>query len=178
MANEGQVISPGSPVFQTNGAAQSNWKLRASISDREWALVSVGDPAIVTTDAMPGKTFNAQVSRKSEGSEMMGGTFNIELTLKDKQLNLASGLYGKAEIETRKKQTAWSIPYEALLDGNAQSGYVFTLDDSNQVHKTTVQILRIDHHRVLISGGLENVKQIIISGSAYLKDGSSVEIRN
>lgn len=178
MASEGQVISPGAPVLQTNGASQSNWKLRVGISDREWALVSVGDKATITTDAIPDKTLEASVTRKAEGSEMMGGAFNLELTLKDPHVNLASGLYGKAVIETKKKQTAWSIPYEALLDGNAQSGYVFTLGDSNRAHKTIVQIMRIDHQHVLISSGLENVKQIVISGSAYLKEGSTVEIRN
>jgi multidrug efflux pump subunit AcrA (membrane-fusion protein) len=108
---------------------------------------------------------------------MMGGAFSIELTLNNNTPALASGLYGKAEIATSKKQKAWSIPYEALLDGNAQTGYVFALEEGNKAKKTQVTILRIERDQLLVSAGLENTSQIIISGSAYLKDGSEVEIR-
>jgi RND family efflux transporter MFP subunit len=177
MASEGQVVGPGTPVLQTNGAVNNNWKLRTAVSDREWAFISIGDKATITTDALPGQILHAHVSQKSEGSEIMGGSFTIELTLDDKGISLASGLYGKAIIETTKKQTAWRIPYEALLDGNAQTGYVFTITESNLAKKISVSILRIERDHILINRGLENIDQIIISGSAYLKDGSVVEIR-
>lgn len=177
MASEGQVISPGTPVLQTNGASQSKWKLRVGVSDREWVLISIGDKATVTTDALPNQKLEARVTRKSEGSDMMGGSFNVELTLANYEVSLASGLYGKAEIASTKKQKAWSIPYDALLDGNSQTGYVFALTDGNKAKKTPITILSIGRDNLLVSSGLENTKQIIISGSAYLKDGSEVEIR-
>lgn len=177
MASEGQVILPGTPALQTNGASQSNWKLRVGVSDREWAWITIGDKATVTTDALPNQKLEATVTRKSEGSDTMGGAFSVELTVKGNANTLASGLYGKAEIATAKKQRAWSIPYDALLDGNAQSGYVFALADGGRAKKTPITILSIDRDNLLVSSGLENTNQIIISGSAYLKDGSEVAIR-
>ena len=176
LANEGQVISPGAPVFQTNGAGQGKWILRTGVSDHEWAIIHVGDKATVTTDAMEGKQYEATVTRKSEGADAMNGSFMLELTLKTPGPGLASGLFGKASIEASRKQRVWKIPYDALLDGDAQSGYVFATDDSKTAHKVPVVVGSIEKDQVIILSGLENVSKLIISGSAYLKDNAAIKI--
>jgi RND family efflux transporter MFP subunit len=176
MANEGQVISSGAPVFQTNGAGQGKWILRTGVSDREWAMIKVGDKAIVTTDALEGKRFEAMVTRKSEGTDAMNGSFAVEVTLKSPGNGLASGLFGKATIQGSRKQQVWKIPYDALLDGDAQSGYVFVTEDEKIAHKVPVVVGSIEKDQVIILAGLENVKTLIISGSAYLKDNSVVRV--
>jgi RND family efflux transporter MFP subunit len=175
-ASEGQVISPGTTLFQTNGASQSNWKLRVGVSDREWSTVSVGDIATVATDALEGQRFDAIVSRKSEGTDASSGSFTLELTIKNPPSVLASGLFGKASIQASRKVAAWSIPYDALLDGNGQSGYVFTTNDLKTVEKTKVVVGSISRDRVQIVAGLEGRQHVVISGSAYLKDGSVVKV--
>lgn len=176
MANEGQVISPGSPVFQTNGAGKGKWILRTGVSDREWAIINVGDQATVTTDALKGKTFDATVTRKSEGTDAMNGSFAVEVTLQSPGQGLASGLFGKATIQGSHVQHVWKIPYDALLDGDAQSGYVFVTDDKKTAHKVPVVVGGIEKDQVVITAGLEQVKMIIISGSAYLKDSAEIKI--
>ena len=90
---------------------------------------------------------------------------------------MASGLFGKATIQAGQSQTLWSIPYEALLDGNAQSGYVFTTNDSKTARKTPVVVSGINRDQVLISAGLEDATFLIVSGSAYLRDSSSIIIQ-
>ncbi len=176
IANEGQVISSGSAVFQTNGASQNKWKVKVGVSDREWALINVGDAAEVSTDATPDQLHEAVVSRKSEATDAMGGAFTIELTLKEKSENQASGLFAKVSITTSKALSGWRIPYTALLDGDAQTGYVFTTNDSKTVQKTIVRIGSITKDEVIILSGLEDKQFLIVSGSAYLKDGSSIKI--
>ncbi|HEY3429920.1 MAG TPA: efflux RND transporter periplasmic adaptor subunit, partial [Cyclobacteriaceae bacterium] len=176
LANEGQVISPGSSVLQTNGASQNSWKLRVGVSDREWAVLSIGDKATITTDALPGTSLTATVTRKAEGTDGITGAFTVELTLDKTKTALASGLFGKASIQASQLQTLWSIPYDALLDGNAQSGYVFITNDSKTALKTPVVVSGINRDEILISAGLENAKFLIVSGSAYLRDSSSIAI--
>jgi RND family efflux transporter MFP subunit len=177
MASEGQVIAPGTSVFQTNGAGQSNWILKAGVSDREWASINIGDSATITCDAMPNKKFFATVTRKSEGTDM-NGAFTIELTLSSSEKGLASGLFGKATIQGTRKQTVWEIPYDALLDGNAQSGYVFVTTDQKKAHKVQVVVSQIEKDYVTVQAGLENFTWLITSGSAYLKEGTSITIQN
>jgi len=176
MINEGQVIAPGSNAFQTNGAGEGKWMLRTGVSDREWATLQVGDKAMVSTDALPGKEYAAVVTRKSEGADALNGSFMVELTLATVGNGLASGLFGKAAIQASRKQKIWRIPYDALLDGDGQSGYVFATHDQKTAHKIPVVVGRIEKDNVIIVAGLENVNQLIISGSAYLKDKAAIRI--
>ncbi len=176
MSSEGQVIGAGTPVLLTNGAGRNQWKLKTAVSDREWAVIRSGDQATVTTDIIPGKTYQAVVTRKSEGSEMVGGSFSIELTLDDPITGLAAGLYGKATINASQQEEFWKIPYETLLDGNAQSGYVFITEDGQRVRKIPVTVARLDRDHVYVTSGLQDGYQLIVSGSAYLREGSLIKV--
>jgi len=176
--NPGQVIGPGIPVFQTNGAGTSNWILKVGISDKQWARIKLGDKATITTDAIPSKELNAIVSNKSEGADPMSGAFSIELKLTDNiPVGLAAGLFGKANIYPSQMSEVWSIPYSSLLDGNANTGYVFVTDDNKTARKIPVNIETIEKDQVLINGGLENSSHLIVGGSAYLSDNSVITIK-
>lgn len=177
IANEGQVIAPGSVVLQTNGNRQNDWVLKVGISDREWARIQLGDNASVAIDALSGETFIAKVVRKSGGVDPDTGTFSTELRLTGALPQaIASGLFGKAIITPSTKQKVWSIPYDALLDAGSQSGFVFVTNDMKTVQKQQVIISAIEKDKVTISRGLESAKCIIIAGSAYLHDNSPIRI--
>jgi RND family efflux transporter MFP subunit len=177
LANDGQVVGPGTPILQINGAKESLWILKVGLSDEQWAALKVGDGATVTTDALPNKTLQAKVSRKAEGIDPQSGTFSIELTLSDRKVQgLAAGLFGKATIIPTKTTSGYTIPYDALLDGGENEGYVFVTNDNKTVQKIKVQLGAIQNDKINITGGLENASGLIISGSAYLTDGSKIKV--
>jgi RND family efflux transporter MFP subunit len=177
LASEGQVIQSGTAVVQTNGASKGKWLLKTGVSDKEWALIAVNDKAVVYTDAAAGQTFAAFVSRKSESTDPSTGSFTIELTLTGKlPASIATGMFGKAVITPSQSTQAWSIPYDALLDGDARSGYVFVTDDLKTARKAKVTVTGIDQDHVTVSSGLENAEALIIAGSAYLRDNSPIRI--
>lgn len=176
LANEGQIMAPGTPVFQTNGAARGQWILKTGVSDREWAMIKLGDVATVTSEATPGKVWAATVTRKSEGTDAYNGTFTLDLTLQPPVTGLAAGLFGKARIVTSARQQVWKIPYESLLDGDARTGYVFITDDGQNARKVPVVVYSIENDHVIIESGLEHARNLIVSGSAYLIDGSPIQV--
>ncbi|MGE0770097.1 MAG: efflux RND transporter periplasmic adaptor subunit [Cyclobacteriaceae bacterium] len=176
-ANEGQVVSTGSPVLQTNSGRGGNWSLRVGVNDGDWARLAIGDRAEITMDALPGKIIQAQVVRKSSGIDPYTGTFAVELGLKGPvPAVIASGLFGKAVIIPSATSSVWTIPYESLLDGDANTGYVFITNDLRTAVQRKVIIRSIDHRQVVVSAGLENAKALIVSGSAYLRDQSAIRI--
>ncbi|HNV29552.1 MAG TPA: efflux RND transporter periplasmic adaptor subunit [Cyclobacteriaceae bacterium] len=176
-ASEGQVVAPGSVVLQTNGSKQNDWVLKVGISDREWSRIQLGDNASVSMDALPGEMFMAKVVQKSSGVDSATGTFSAELRLTGAlPKSIASGLFGKAIITPSSKQNVWSIPYDALLDAGSQTGFVFVTNDMKTVQKQQVIISAIEKDKVTISSGLETAHYIIIAGSAYLRDNSSIRI--
>lgn len=176
--NAGQIAGPGTPVLVVSGTGHRGWLLKTGVGDRQWAAIQLGDSAVVTTDAAMGRSMPAVVYRKSEGIDPQSGTFSIYLKLGGAQLPaLASGMFGKAEIRLSSKQGAWFIPYEALLDGDAGTGYVFVTDDGKTARRVQVQVGDIQKDHVVVTGGLEQVKFLIVSGSPYLRDGSPITVK-
>lgn len=182
MANAGQQIAAGTPILQTNGAASGKWMLRVNVSDQEWSAISINDPASIETTAVPGRPLSGIVSRKAEGVDPVTGTFSIDITLTGKKPSaIASGMFGKAVIQPSSPHSTagnWQIPYEALLDGDGATGYVFVTNDRKTARKVKVTIAGIDKNTVRISGGLAGVTSVIISGSAYLTDNSPITIQS
>ena len=77
-----------------------------------------------------------------------------------------------------QKKLVWQIPYDALLDGNADNGFVFVTNDNINALKVPVTIDGIDGKNILVSKGLDEYKSLIVSGSAYLTDKSAIRVIN
>jgi len=174
LVNEGQTVGPGTPVLQVNGAGNTDWKLKVGVSDQQWAALSIGDEAIIESNLSTEK-IKAQVLRKSEGIDPTSGTFTITLKINtDQNLNLASGAFARAVIYPSNKTNGWNIPYDALLDGNSDQGFVFVTNDKKTAKKVKVKVGTISNNGITVLSGLENSDYLIISGSAYLNDGSKI----
>lgn len=179
LAGEGQVVSPGTPVFQVNGAQSGTWTLKAGVSDREWALIKTGNKATITVAALNNRQYDAVVCRRSEGADPMTGSFNVELKFVGERPDVAAGMFGKAVIHTSdgaESAKTWAIPYDALLDGDGNAGYVFVTNDQKTAHKIRVTVAAIEKERVIVSDGLQEMKSLIVSGSAYLTDSSKIKV--
>jgi len=184
LANEGQQVKSGNSVIQTNGALSGNWLLRVAVSNKEWAAIHLQDSADVEVESVPGKTFRGVVSRRAEGIDPVSGSFMIDIRLAgEKPAAIAFGMFGKANVHTKGAAVAtgsvagpWSIPYDALLDGDDGAGYVFVTNDGKTARKIKVSVAAMEKDKVIISKGLEGAKDLIISGSAYLTDSSSIRV--
>jgi len=182
LASEGQQVKSGTAVLQTNGAQSGNWMLRVSVSNKEWAAIHLQDSADVEVESVPGKTFHGTVSRKGEGIDPATSSFQIDIHLTgEKPAAIAFGMFGKAVIHPHNSNNTnisangpWAIPYDALLDGDGGSGYVFITNDGKTAKKVKVRVAGMEKDKVIISEGLEGAQSLIISGSAYLTDGSSI----
>lgn len=174
-ANAGQTVGPGTPVLQLNGAGNSTWKLRVGVSDQQWAALSVGDKAVLETD-LSSDPIKASVARKSEGVDPASGIFTIILEVEDSNTDpIATGVFARATIYPGKSTSGWKIPYAAVLDGNKNEGYVFVSQDKKTVKKVKVVIGNIGKDYITVIEGLEPYSYAVISGSAYLKDGSVIK---
>lgn len=177
LAGVGQVVSPGTPVLRMNGGDSGDWVLKVSVSDKEWSLISEGDQAVVTSDAFSGRQIQATVHSKAQGVDAGTGTFSIDLKLvSDRDLPLASGLFGKAVISPAQTVKVWRVPYSAVMDGHGNQAFVFATRDETHAVKVPVHISSLGHDEVYIDQGLDGFEQVIVSGSAYLNDQSLIQI--
>jgi RND family efflux transporter MFP subunit len=178
LADAGQQVSSGTAVLQSNGSGR--WMLKTGASDQEWAMLQINDHAKIETAALPGQFFEGRVIRKSEGVDAATGTFTAYVALSEgKPKTIAAGMFGKAVIHSSASSgKGWKIPYEALLDGSGNTGYVFITNDNKTAHKKMVTIGGIEKNTVTITDGLQDASALIVSGSAYLTDNSKITVHS
>ena len=176
-ANVGQQVSVGSPVFQTNGIGKNDWTLKATLSDKDWALVQEGSPAEIFTGVEAEKSYAGKVTKKSQSADPMTGTYGVEIEFTGERPSyLASGMFGTVSINASELGKSWYVPFEALLDANGGEGFVFVTADDATAIKIPVKIGKVFPDRVQIVGGLDGYSKLVVTGSAYLSDKSPIQI--
>jgi RND family efflux transporter MFP subunit len=175
--NAGQLVGAGSPILQINGAGTVDWILQANVNDLHWSQIQTGDTAtLLTSNSQTG--FPGKVIRKSQAADPMTGTYWVEISPeRSADLNLAAGMFGKVTITPTQPTEGWQIPFEALLDAQGTTGFVFVTEDGKSAKKIQVRLGQISPTAVQVISGLENYQQLIVTGSAYLSDGSPIEIK-
>jgi multidrug efflux system membrane fusion protein len=175
--NEGELVTPGNPVLLMNSAGQNEWIVKVGLADVDWVRVKKADPASVVTDAYPGISFNAVVSLLGEGADAVNGLYPAEVKINTSQHKLASGLFAKVVIQPSQKAALRSIPVEALVEGNGNNSFVFVVNsDQKTVKKIPVTVAYLENNLAFISHGLEQVREVITGGSAFLTEFSTVKI--
>ena len=182
LAAEGQLTNAGAPVFLINGVSSGKWMLRVGLSDKQWSMVKVNDTARVFADTRSGNAISGTVIRKSEGVDPASGVLTADIQLSNADVKgFAEGVFGKAEIyydnaRANEKTGAYTIPYDAVLDGDGRTGYVYVTNDNFTAHKVKVTIDNLLKDNVVISDGLQDAKAVIVTGSAYLTENSKIRI--
>jgi RND family efflux transporter MFP subunit len=175
--NPGQLVDSGTPILQTNGASSGTWIMKVTLSDQQWSSIQIGDPAEINP-AASADWIPAKVTQKSQSADPITGTYWVEITPEStKEVSLASGMFGKARIRPTQEAQGWEIPFESVLDANGASGYVFVVD-GQKAKKVSVQLGKITPTAIQVVSGLENYTSLIVSGSAYLTDGSTIQVKN
>jgi RND family efflux transporter MFP subunit len=179
IANEGEVITGGSPVLAVNVNDGSNgWVLKAGLSDKDWASVEVGNSAEVLIDAYSSQKFKARVTKKALSADPVSGSFEVELTLSLEKNLPAAGMYAKAAIKTNEVISQKWIPYSAMIEADGNKAFVFVPYHQTGVKKVPITVGGFDNQNVKVASGLENVSEIIVSNTAFLNEQSSITIKN
>jgi RND family efflux transporter MFP subunit len=175
--NAGEQISAGAPVFIINSAAQNDWIVKIGLPDVDWVRVKKGDKAKITFDVYPDVIFDGEVSLVNEGADLVNSLYSIEVKIKPNGKKLASGLFARVEILPSFKQSMRGIPIESIIEGHGKDAFVFIVnEDKKSVRKIPITIAYITSDSAIVSKGLENVREVITSGSAFLTEFSTIQI--
>ncbi len=169
-----EITEAGRPLFVFSGLTR-NFVLRAGVIDRDVIRLSLGDSAAVSFDAYPNRPFSATVGELPAGSNSQTGLYEVELTLSDNGLPLLPGMLGSVEITTQQTQRLSVIPIEALIDANADRGYVYVLD-GNVASKRPISLSPDIRNGILVTKGLSPGQIVITEGASYLRDKMRVKI--
>ena len=143
------------------------------IPDRDVPYVDVGDRAVISLDALPGKTFEGKVSRFAETEDPQSRTMRTEVDLANPDGKLREGMYGIATIYLEPPSKRLTIPSAALVEKSENGkASVFVVRDG-KARQVPVTVGADDAIRVEILSGLSPDDEVILTKGA-VSDGTPV----
>jgi len=179
-----RMVDPGAFIpAATSGSAPQNAaiatlvdftrvRVQVAVPELETSRIAAGQPAGVTADGLPGRSFDGKVTRFSYALDEATKTMLAEIELPNPKLELRPGMYAVVKIGIERKEDALLVPVEALVTERAAAS-VFTLVDG-KAKKIPVNIGFDDGTNVEIVSGLKPDQRVILVGKRTLGDGQAV----
>lgn len=176
-AEENEWVSPGATILEFASTSQDH-VIRIGVSDKNIVRIQMQDSAKVYFDAYPMVEFPAHVSEIAESADARTGVFEIELTVKPlERYAIKNGFIGKVKIFTAPDQKYFKIPMDALVEADHEKVSIYVADEDT-ARMEHVQPLEIGNdYFTTPMVGTEEMKQVITSGVAYLKEGDRISVQ-
>jgi multidrug efflux system membrane fusion protein len=174
-----ETVAAGQPIV-VFGQLDKGWVVKAGVSARDAAKLSLGDPVAVRLDVGT-QALTGRLTRLAAASDARTGTVEIEVALPATMERPVSGMVARLEITKAALATqaasSIAVPLSALLEGDAGKGKVFILDAAgDKVKRIEVQTGRLLDGRIEITSGLSPGAKVVSEGAAWLDDGVTVRV--
>ena len=150
---------------------------RVFVPGRYLAIVALDQPAVVTSEFLPDKSFKGWVKRISPVIDPKSGTFKVTVGVRgDKPAELPPGLFVGVRVVTDTRPSAVLIPKRAVVYEGGER-YVFTVANDLASKRKLVAGFE-DPQNIEAVSGIEPGAEVIVVGHSGLKDGASVRSVN
>ena len=150
----------------------STIRARVAVPEIESARIQIGQPVVLTTESIPGRTFRGKVSRHSGALDEATRSLHVEADFPNPDLTLRPGMYASIKIGVEHHTGALLVPAAALVREKA-AGFVFTFADGKAA-KVPVKYGFNDGTNAEILDGLAENARVIIPGKVALVHGQPV----
>ena len=145
------------------------------ITEKDYARLSIGQEADLTTDAFPDAIFHGAISRIAPIFKQETRQARVEITIENPNHQLKPGMFIRATVTLDHREHAVIIPEQALTKRDGQTG-VFVVDEQNNTalwRQVTPGIL--EDGRVSVTG-IEPVGRVVTLGQQLLNHGTKLTI--
>lgn len=170
-ANIGENVQPGAALVTVVNT--SVLELTGNIGEEEVSCLNVGQKCDIAADAVPGKSFPAQVSFVSPISLASGSSFPVRLQVDNNAGTLRAGMNASASISIN--QSGWIVPSTAVFEENGKS-YIFANNDG-KAKKTAVMTGLRAKGKVVILSGFDGSMKVVTKGADGLLDGDAISAK-
>jgi len=173
MVHPGQYVKQQSPLYQLVNA--DPLRLRAEVPERMAPWVMTGSDVEVRVEAHADRVFHGKVSRISPAVDEQKRTFAIEALIPNGEGLLKPGFYGKATIQTHRREQVISIPPSAVMYAYG-TNRAFVIDSG----KASARELKLGErigNKVEVVEGLRGGEQIALTEVEKLDNGTPVVIQ-
>ena len=157
-------------------------KVVLGLPDVALQAVKLGQQVSVTTDAMPGRTFTAKVSRIAAAADPATRNFDVEVEIPNPERVWKPGMIASVELSNLTPQAAIPLlPLTAFVPapGKTEQFAVMVVDGADPLVRARlrpVELGDVAGNRVAVARGLSAGERVITSGASMVSDGERVEV--
>lgn len=148
-------------------------RVQVHVPEPDTPFIETGKKVTLTVNELPGKIFDASVSRYSWALERNTRTMLVEIDVSNAEHILRPGMFAKATIHLKAHEDVLTIPAEALIT-ESDKAYIYVADDNNTVRKVPVKTGIDDGIIVEILDGLQESDKVIVAGKHLVTEGDTV----
>ena len=170
--NEGEAVSPGAPLLSI--VELNPIVCVVQVPERDYARLRIGQPARLVTDAFPGESFAAQVSRVAPVFRSSTRQARVELAVENADERLKPGMFVRVTLEFATTEGATIVPVLSLTERGGERG-VFCLSEGADVVRWVPVVLDIvDGAEASVMA--ENLTgRVVTLGQELCEDGTRVK---
>lgn len=193
----GNMVTVNQPVFRVTDF-DPLWAV-LHVPEKELARLSVGQTAVITADALPGKELAGTVIRLSPTVAGGSGTFKATVEVRDASRSLKPGMFVRASIVHDVHADVLLVPKDAVLTEDVETS-VFVVEERTgpppsetpkgkatptpagtpapflAAAKRAVTVGYVNTTHVEILSGVKQGDRVVITGVGSLKDGARVKV--
>jgi multidrug efflux system membrane fusion protein len=179
-AEPGSYMGPGMPAFVVGDV--SSVKVVLGVPDVALRDVKLGQQVAVTTDALPGRTFTAHVSRIASAADQTTRNFDVEIEIPNADRVWKPGMIASAELGGGAgAQPVPLLPLTAFVDapGGGDKFAVKVIEGTGADTKAKLRPVELGDvigNRVAVVHGLAAGERVITTGASMVVEGERVEV--
>lgn len=173
------------PAATNNGATQqaglfvlvdvSKVRLQAALPEYESALAAKDKAVKFSVEALPGKTFDAVVTRLSGALDAATKTLLVEAEVDNAKRDLRPGMYATVKVGLETHKAATIMPVEGLVMEKTMP--VAFLYKDGKAKRTVIKTGFNDGKNVEVTEGIGADDQILLVGTTAMTDGQTVSVK-
>lgn len=171
MINLGETVTAGRECFRLEDF--DPLLARLYFPERELAVIQVGQPALITLDAVPGREFQARVSLVNPIVDRSNGTFKVTLEVRDPSRVLRPGNFARVRLRTATHEHTVVAPRRAMVSEDGEN-FVFVAH-GDTVQRIGVTVGAISGDTAQIVAGLAEGDSVVVVGQGGLKQGARIK---
>jgi membrane fusion protein (multidrug efflux system) len=144
--------------------------------------VKLGQPVSVTSDALPGRSFAARVSRIASLADPSTRNFDVEVEIPNPDRLWKAGMIASVELGSAEPQAA--VPLLPLLafvqgpGGKDTFGVLVVEGEAGNARAKLrqVELGDVEGNRVAVTRGLTAGERVVTVGASMVTDGERIEV--
>ena len=167
---EGMMMRMGEPLYRLVDLS-SIWVI-ASVAEQDLAAIRVGDPAKVRFKALPGETFEGNVTFILHELDKETRTASVRIEIKNPEHRIKHEMYADVEIDTGSGDAPrLAVPEQAVIDSGSRQ-VVLVAKGEGRFEPRAVKLGRRGDDMIEISDGLAVGEKVVVSAN-FLIDAES-----